>query len=188
MSFDVIIVGSGATGSWAAKLLTERGVSVLLLEAGPPVAEVETGAHVNGHAESARQVVQSQCYAFNTDTRHLFVDDMENPYETPPEAPFVWIRSRLVGGRTVLWHRVALRMSDRQFKAASLDGFGANWPLTYVELQPYYDAVERFLGVCGIASNLEEIPDGPFLPAKLSESAQAFKHAVELEWPDRHVT
>jgi choline dehydrogenase-like flavoprotein len=188
MNFDVIIVGAGATGSWAAKLLTERGLSVLLLEAGPTRAAVEATARSNGSAEAARQIVQSQCYAFNTDTRHLFVDDLDNPYETPNQAPFVWIRMRLVGGRTVLWHRVALRMSDRQFKAASLDGLGADWPITYAELQPYYDAVERFLGVCGMYSNLEEIPDGLFLPATLSEPAQIFKQAVELEWPDRHVT
>lgn len=186
MIFDVIVVGSGATGSWASKLLTESGLTVLLLEAGPAGSHEKT-VRVNG-AAGTRQAVQSQCYAFNADTRHLFVDDIDNPYETLSEPPFVWVRMRRVGGRTVLWHGVVLRMSDRQFKAASRDGFGADWPIGYATLQPHYDAVERFLGVTGIAAKLDEIPDGPFLPATLSEPAQRFKEAIELEWPDRHVT
>jgi choline dehydrogenase-like flavoprotein len=181
VSFDAIIVGSGATGSWAAKLLTESGLTVLLLEAGAPLAEVASDY-------AARQSVQSRCYAFNCNTRHLFVDDVDNPYETPPESPFVWIRTRLVGGRTLLWHRVALRMSDRQFKAASLDGFGADWPIGYADLQSYYAAAERFLGVCGIEANIDEIPDGCFQPASLSAPVQLFQQAVQREWPDRYVT
>lgn len=181
MSFDAIIVGSGATGSWAAKLLTEGGLTVALLEAG-------TLLHADAAATGARQGIQSQCYAFNTDTRHLFVDDVDNPYETPAASPFVWIRARHLGGRTVLWHGVVLRMSDRQFKAASLDGFGNDWPISYADLKPYYDAAERFLEVRGIPGNIEEIPDGLFWPTTLSESARGFKEAVESEWPDRHVT
>ena len=192
MSFDAIIVGSGATGSWAAKTLTENGLTVLLLEAGPPIGsgtgEPPLQTHANHAAATARQPIQSRCYAFNADTRALFVDDVDNPYETPPEMPFVWIRMRVVGGRTVLWHGVSLRMSDRQFRAASLDGFGADWPITYADLQPHYDAVERFLGVRGIAANLEEIPDGPFLPTQLSKSAQELKQVIQRVWTDRHVT
>jgi choline dehydrogenase-like flavoprotein len=184
MGFDAIIVGSGATGSWAAKLLTEQGLAVVLLEAGPFAGNGGT----DRNPEVGRQPVQSQCYAFNADTRHLFVDDVDNPYETAPGKPFVWIRMRQVGGRTALWHRVALRMSDRQFKAARVDGFGTNWPVSYADLQPYYDRVERFLGVSGIAANLEEIPDGPFLPASLSAPARDIKRAIEREWPERHVT
>ena len=79
-------------------------------------------------------------------------------------------------------------MSDRQFKAASFDGFGLDWPITYADLQPYYDEAERFLEVCGIAANLDEIPDGVFSPTQLSAPAQTFKEAIRLEWPDRHVT
>jgi glucoside 3-dehydrogenase (cytochrome c) catalytic subunit len=183
--FDAVIVGSGATGSWAAKLLTEGGLSVLVLEAGPSVTTAEAD---QGDATDARRPIQSQCYAFDSATRHYFVDDIDHPYETPADKPFTWIRMRLVGGKTALWERVALRMSDRQFKAASLDGVGIDWPVTYTDLQPYYDAAERFLGVCGIMENFEEIPDGSFLPTRLGRTAQAFKQAVELEWPDRPVT
>ena len=93
MSFDAIIVGSGATGSWAAKLLTERGLTVALLEAGRPAA-AEQAPHGGAEQNSAgaRQTVQSRCYAYDSDTRHLFVDDVDNPYEAPPGAPFTWIR------------------------------------------------------------------------------------------------
>jgi choline dehydrogenase-like flavoprotein len=184
MSCDAIIVGSGATGSWAAKLLTERGMTVLLLEAGPCV----TDARSESAGLDDRQPIQSRCYAFSAATRHLFVDDVDNPYEMHPEIPFLWIRSRQVGGRMAVWHRVALRMSDRQFKAASLDRFGSDWPLTYSELRPHYDTADRFLAVSGLAANLEELPDGPFRPATLSGIAIDIKHSVEHEWPDRHVT
>jgi choline dehydrogenase-like flavoprotein len=187
MHFDAIIVGSGATGTWAAKLLTERALRVLLLEAGPPVEQVETRRNFPGCADT-RQIIQSHCYAFNADTRHLFVDDVDNPYETPPGKPFIWIRMRLVGGRTVLWHRIALRMSDRQFKSASLDGFGVDWPIRYSDLKVHYDAVESYLGVCGVAADRAEIPGGPFLSASLSESAHTIKQGVENTWRNRHVT
>jgi choline dehydrogenase-like flavoprotein len=180
MSYDVIVVGSGATGSWAAKQLTEGGRTVLVLEAGPHAGAARPVGH--------RQDVQSRCYAYNEDTRHLFVDDVDNPYETPSGTPFAWIRMRLVGGRTVLWHRVALRMSDRQFKAASFDGFGSDWPISYADLQPYYDEAERFLGVAGTAARHEEIPDGVFLSAQLSPAALRFQESLQREWPDRQLT
>lgn len=192
--FDAIVVGSGATGSWAAKLLTEGGLSVLVLDSGDRMSEsgstsdrCDAGDRGAGAAAN-RQPCQAQCYAFDAGTRRLFVDDIDEPYETPADRPFAWIRMRVVGGRTVLWHRVALRMSDRQFGAASLDGFEVNWPIRYRDLRPHYDAVERFLRVTGTADNLEEVPDGAFVPVRLPAAGRMFHEAVRKQWPDRTVT
>lgn len=207
---DVIVVGSGATGGWAAKVLTERGLNVLLLEAGSRL-DVREGLRLPGSTMpgddpqsatapkpkddragagngSERQQVQSQCYAFDEGTKHMFVDDLDHPYETPADKPFTWIRMRLVGGRTALWNRVALRMSDRQFKAASIDGFGLDWPIGYSDLEAHYAAIERFVGVYGLSDGLPEVPDGCFIPAALSKAALEFKRSVEMRWPERRVT
>lgn len=186
-SFDAIVVGSGATGGWAAMDLTERGLRVALLEAGPLLDGGEPLPDARDVGE--RQLVQSRCYAFDPSTAHLFVDDVENPYAAPEEAPFTWIRSRVVGGRLHTWGRTSVRMSDWDFKAASRDGVGEDWPISYADLAPHYDRVERFLGVCGGADGIAQIPDGQFTePPPLSGGERLFKAAVERRWPTRSVT
>ena len=184
--FDAIVVGSGATGGWAAKELTESGLRVALIEAGPLPADAEAPA---GPADSARQAIQSRCYAYDEATAHLFVDDVDNPYSTAEGEPFEWIRSRLVGGRMHLWGRTCLRMSDAELKAASHDGAGEDWPVSYADLAPCYDRVERFLRVCGTPEGVARIPDGPFLePPPPTRGERGFKAAVERRWSDRTVT
>lgn len=211
-TYDVVVVGSGATGGWAVKTLTELGLQVLLLEAGPyfdlreelrksvsreldskhsqdaPTSKYEPSADDGSQRSHDRHPIQSQCYAFDETTKHMFVDDVENPYVVPADKPFNWIRMRLVGGRTALWNRVVLRMSDRQFKASSIDGFGSDWPITYADLAPYYEAIEQFAGVYGIREGLTEVPDGAFIPVALSKPALDFKSSVETTWPERKVT
>jgi choline dehydrogenase-like flavoprotein len=207
-TFDAIVVGGGATGGWAAKLLTEQGHSVLLLEAGPQLdiqselRNLLAAATSSGRADSfreagesnepctslRRQAVQSRCYAFNARTRHLFVDDLDNPFVSCGAEPFTWIRARAIGGRTMLWNRVVLRMSDWQFKATSRDGLGVDWPISYADLQNDYTDVESFLGVQGMRENFAEVPDGCFVPTKLSNVAIEFQRSVETRWPERRVT
>lgn len=190
--FDVIVIGSGATGSWAAKLLTEGGMTALVIDSGG--LGTDHGPECSGNGRDGeggapeRQQWQSHCYAYGADTSHLFVDDVDQPYETPRDSPFAWVRMRVVGGRTVLWHRVVLRMSDRQFAAASLDGVEVDWPVRYGDLQPHYDAAERFLGVSGIEEDLDEVPDGVFLPTTLPAAGEEFRKAVQQTWPGRRVT
>ena len=187
-SFDAIVVGSGATGCWAAKGLTQGGLRVVLLEAGPmlPFGGVPPGASV---VDAERQQVQARCYAFDERTSHLFVDDVDNPYSCPEEAPFDWIRSRLVGGRLHTWGRTSVRMSEWDFKAASLDGIGEDWPISYRDLSPYYDRVERFMQVCGVAEGLAQMPDGSFVESPPPTSGErAFKSTTERRWPARRVT
>ena len=189
MSYDAIVVGSGATGGWAAKELTERGLRVALVEAGPlfPVEANGLGpARADGRQ---RQPIQSLCYALNEHTAHLFVDDVDNPYSFPEGRPFHWIRSRQVGGRLHVWGRVSPRMSDYEFKAAGRDGVGEDWPIEYADLAPYYDRVERYLGVYGVAEQVPQMPDGVFLaPPPLSTGEEELRTAIHRRWGTRRLT
>ncbi len=174
--FDAIVVGSGASGGWVAKELTERGMQVLMLEAGPPrLPERDFTEHIwpygtrfRGFGDQktllTKQPVQRLCYACDEYSHQFFVNDEEHPYTFPPDKPFMWIRGRQVGGKTFCWARVSYRYSDNEFQAASKDGYGENWPITYNELAPYYDLVESFIGVSGSREGLPQLPDGKFLP------------------------
>ncbi len=195
--FDVIVVGSGAAGCWAAKELTEQGLGVLLLEAGRAIrAEVDYPLPALPERRVAtrlkhgftRQTMQMRCGMFSARTRHFFVDDRENPYTTPSGKPFNWFRGRQVGGRLHTWARLVYRLSDLELKAASRDGYGVDWPLSYVDLAPYYDRVEAFLGVHGSADGIPTLPDGIYdEPFPMTEGEAAFKRAVESAFPGRRV-
>ena len=177
--FDALIVGSGATGGWAAKELTEAGFEVALLEAGPKTGPEQFGEHVppyelkfrdtrpNGVASPniARlrpmHAKQGACSEVNY---KWFANDIENPFTTPADKPFVWVRARALGGRTLLWGRQSYRLGDLDFKAASRDGVGVDWPFSYEDLAPYYSKVERFVGISGRKERIPHFPDGDFLP------------------------
>jgi choline dehydrogenase-like flavoprotein len=197
--FDAVVVGSGAAGGWAAKELTERGMRVILLDAGPlmgaPAVPSEASEQTCGVSECSdatpsrqAQPIQSTCYVYAPDTRHLFVDDVANPYTTPDGLPFVWIRGRQVGGRTLTWAGHSYRMSDYEFKAASRDGYGDDWPICYADLAPYYDLVESVSNVCGSIEGLSNLPDGCFTsPMPLSNAELHFQKAITSKWTDRRV-
>ena len=174
--YDAVIVGSGASGGWVAKELTERGMRVLMLEAGPPRLptrdftehvwpyQVKYRGFGNRQALLELQPIQRLCYACDEFSHQFFVDDHENPYTFPADKPFMWVRGRQVGGKTFCWARESYRYSDYEFRAASRDGYGEDWPLSYKDLAPYYDKVEAFIGVSGSREGLEQMPDGQFLP------------------------
>jgi choline dehydrogenase-like flavoprotein len=174
-AFDVIVVGSGASGGWACKRLSEAGLKVALLEAGKPQSDRNFREHTpafdlkyrNLAPEILRKTrpIQSKFDVCSEYTYDWFANDVEEPYTTPAEKPFDWMgRVRMTGGRTNVWGRVCLRFSDWDFKAASHDGYGEDWPLSYKDLAPYYDLVEEYVGITGMAEGLEEIPDGKFHP------------------------
>ena len=171
--YDVVVVGSGATGGWAAKVLSESGLKVVLVEAGRKISSQEFTEHMpayklkfrNHSPELARtRPIQKACYACTEYNYDWFVNDLENPYTTPEDKPFTWQRLRVVGGRSMVWGRQSYRLSDLDLKAASHDGYGADWPVSYRELAPYYDIVERYVGISGRAEGHPALPDGQFLP------------------------
>jgi len=166
--YDVCIIGSGAAGGTAAKVLTEGGSNVVMLEAGPalhpetdykehvwPYQLPHRGAGVGGKAMADF----SEFLAPNGSW------DIEGePYTNAPGSRFRWFRSRIVGGRTNHWGRIALRFAPVDFKSRSTDGMGDDWPITYEDVAPYYDKVESYIGVFGTAENVSSAPNGVFLP------------------------
>lgn len=168
--YDVCIVGSGAAGGAAAKVLTERGLDVVMLEAGPmlDVAKHYTehtwtynlqhralGVGGSGYnAEGSREL----------DVAHIGGRFRGEPYSNAADSPFSWTRARILGGRTNHWNRVALRFAEADFRVRSLTGMGSDWPITYQDLAPYYDKVESFIGVYGSREGIPSAPDGIFQP------------------------
>ena len=199
--FDVVVVGSGAAGSFAAKELTERGLRILLLEAGPNITSHDFRVDPRGPRDAGIQLwdramaavsgqpIQSRVMFFGKQTGHLFVNDREHPYSTPKDAPFLWIRGKQLGGRLHTYGRMLLRWSDYDFKAASRDGFGIDWPIGYSDLAPYYSRAESFLGIYGRNEQLKNLPDGDFIgQAWLTGAEEHFKQAIQMNWPDRTAT
>ena len=173
-AYDAIVVGSGITGGWAAKELTEKGLRTLVLEAGRaidprkdytegvPVWETRFRGLGDRRWRDEYQAVQQRWS--DEWTQQFFVSDVQNPYTTPEGMPFIWIRGRQVGGRSITWGRQCYRWSDLDFEANARDGIAVDWPLRYADLAPWYDYVEDFIGVSGQAEGLSQVPDGKFLP------------------------
>lgn len=196
--YDVVVVGSGAAGGFAVKELTERGFEVLLLEAGRPIGLDDFKTDFTGPREKGIQLwarvkaalkgqpIQSKVALYAKQLSHLFVNDREHPYSTPPDKPFLWIRGKQLGGRMHTYGRMLLRWSDYDFKAASRDGFGEDWPISYADLDPYYDRVEAFLGIRGCPDNVPNVPNGNFVgPSKLSAAERDFQSKTVNHWPER---
>ena len=188
---DAIVVGSGAAGGWAAKELTEAGLRVLLLEAGPerkPAGAARAWAtRLWRHARGAQPVQELQPQYWIKDP-DLFVKDVEHGYSTPSERPFAWTRGRQLGGRTPLWSGVTLRLSDHELAASECDGHGPSWPIRYRDLAPWYDRVERFLRIHGTREGLPQVPDGRFVGARpLTRAERRWGDRVAAVWPDRRL-
>ncbi len=199
IDFEVIVVGSGISGGWAAKELTEKGVKTLLLERG---RHVEHGADYIGEDKdpwelkfrddvdrklaNQRHPIQKKCYAFKDSTKHFFADDIDHPYSQEEGNDFDWIRGHHLGGRSLLWHRQSYRLSEMDFNSNKRDGHGVDWPVRYDDLKGWYDHVEEFVGVSGTNEGLAQLPDGKFLPPiGFNCAEEEFKKRLESKYDDR---
>ena len=182
--YDVLIVGSGHSGGMAAKILTEQGISCLMLNAGPE-ADYEKdrslkAAHelpYRGFNKPGRLPHVFQANEFNA---NQWVDEKEVPYTTPEDAPYNWVRVRLLGGRSLFWARQSFRLSDLEFKAADIDGSGENWPISLSDMAPFYSRVEEIFRVSGRKEGLPQFPDGNFIETNYPPDSESLKRFTEL--------
>lgn len=173
-TYDAIVVGSGISGGWAAKELTEKGLKVLLLERGRNIEHIKDYVNANKEAwdyphrgRRTQQMIQDypvlkRDYPLNETNLNYWVNEKESPYTEVKR--FDWFRGYHVGGRSLMWGRQSYRWSDLDFEANAKDGIAVDWPVRYKEIEPWYDYVERFAGISGNRDGLPQLPDGQFLP------------------------
>ncbi len=199
--FDAIVVGSGITGGWAAKELTEAGLKVLMIERGRDIQHGDYPRETKAPWDlpfrgEGDQTLYTSDYAVQRLNRHFteftqdhFVNDRENPYVTADDTRFTWFRSYQLGGRSLTWGRQCYRWSDYDFGANARDGRGTDWPIRYADLAPWYDKVESFVGVSGAHEGLAQLPDGKFQPAMaLNVVELAMRERIRAKWPERVLT
>jgi choline dehydrogenase-like flavoprotein len=207
-TYDAIVIGSGAAGGMAAHVMTSQGMRVLMLEAGrkldldkelkstewpyqhPRRGGLPPGQHPLSFNEYtirqppyADRSPYSKVYSYvqgggGADySKNIVVDEKEHPYTG---TNYAWVRARCLGGKTNIWGRLALRLSDYDFKAKSRDGYGENWPISYTDIAPYYDRVDRYLGIAGVSENLPHLPDSIFQrPTRLTTSEVTLRNALK---------
>jgi choline dehydrogenase-like flavoprotein len=206
-TYDAIIIGSGAAGGMAAHALTSQGLNVLLLEAGKHLntsTELKSLEWPYQHPRRGDMPPDSHALVFNEYTirkppyaaglrhkhvysyvqswggsdysKNIVVDEKDNPYTG---TNYAWVRARLLGGKTNIWGRLALRLSDYDFKAKSRDGYGEDWPISYADIQPYYDRVDQYLGISGVKENLPHLPDSIFQrPTRLNAAEVRLRESM----------
>ncbi|MFN7688583.1 MAG: GMC oxidoreductase [Sphingobacteriales bacterium] len=197
-TYDVIVIGSGISGGWAAKEFCEKGLKTIVLERGRDVKHLKDYPTTNmmpwefEHRGDLTQAIKdanpvvSKCYAFREDALHFFVKDAEHPYVQ--EKPFDWIRGYQVGGKSLLWARQTQRWSAYDFEGPARDGYAVDWPIRYNDLAPWYSYVEKFAGISGNKDGLDILPDGEFLPPiELSCVEKYFQESIAKHYPERPV-
>lgn len=197
-TYDAIVIGSGMSGGWAAKEFCEKGLKTLVLERGRMVKHIEDYPTMNkepweseNHFAFTEEERKNQHKQINTGidgfNKHFFVNDLENPYQE--EKPFAWFRGYQVGGRSLTWGKHSYRLSDIDFSANANDGHGTDWPIRYKDIAPWYDYVEKFVGICGSNMGLKQLPDQQLQPAmKLNCAEKHLQESVAENFDGRVVT
>ena len=198
MIYDAIVVGSGMSGGWAAKELTERGLKVLMIEGGRNVEHIKDYPTTNKrpweypHRGKVPFAIKEQYktvnkhYIFSESTLHFLLKDAEQEYIQ--EKPFDWIRPNQVGGKSLLWARHTQRWSDFDFEGPTRDGFAVDWPIRYKDLASWYSHVEKFVGISGNKDGLAILPDGEFLPPfEMTCLEKHFQESVSANYKERNV-
>jgi choline dehydrogenase-like flavoprotein len=207
-TYDAVVIGSGAAGGMAAHVLTARGMNVLMLEAGRrldvdkelksmewPYQHPRRGEMPPGHHALTLNEYTIRQPPYGTDSKfpklysyvqgwggadyskNIVVDEREHPYTG---TNYAWVRARVLGGKTNIWGRLALRLSDHDFKAKSRDGYGEDWPISYKDVAPYYDRVDRYLGISGVRENLPHLPDSLFQrPTRLTAAEVTLRNSLK---------
>ncbi len=198
LTYDAIVVGSGISGGWAAKELTEKGLRTLVLERGRLVKHVEDYPTMNldpwdmelrgglTAEELDRHYKNGRAGFVGKDTEHFWANDRENPYTEIK--PFLWIRAHQMGGRSILWGKQTYRWSDIDFAANAQDGHGVDWPIRYRDIEPWYTYVEQYAGISGSKEGLKQLPDSHFLPPmEMNVVEKAVKERIEKNHAGRNL-
>jgi choline dehydrogenase-like flavoprotein len=198
-TFDAIVVGTGITGGWAAKELTEKGLTVLLLERGGNVEHPNYETAIKNpwefdhrgrltQQDRENHFIQTRHYSINEYCKHYYINDKQNPYGEVKR--YDWVRANVVGGRSLLWARACYRWGNIDFEANAKDGYGVDWPIRYKDLEPWYDYVEKFIGVSGQSeTGFAHFPNMVLQPAmEMNCVEKDFKSRAAKNFPDRLVT
>jgi choline dehydrogenase-like flavoprotein len=198
-TYDAIVVGSGVSGGWAAKELTEKGLKVLMLDRGKHLEHVKDYPEANRHPweykHRGRRTIAmekshpflSRDYPYSEYNAHYWFDDLKAPYDEKKR--FDWFRPDIVGGKSIMWGRQSYRLSDIDFEANLRDGIAVDWPIRYKEIAPWYDYVETFAGISGQAEGLPQLPDGKFQPPMdMNCVEKEVKKGIESNFKGRVVT
>ena len=199
LTYDAIVIGSGVSGGWAAKELTEKGLRVLMLERGKQLE------HVTGYENALKNPWESKYdgrltieqieshpklsrdYPYNEMTANYWLNDSDSLYKEVKR--FDWFRPNIVGGKSIMWGRQSYRLSDLDFEANLREGIGVDWPIRYQDLQSWYSYVERFAGISGEKLGLPQLPDGEFLPPmEMYFVEKEVRQRLEKAYPGRHMT
>lgn len=199
MTFDAIVIGSGISGGWAAKELTEKGLRVLMLERGRPLEHVtgyENAMKAPWELQYAGRLTTKQIethpklsrdYPYNEMTEKYWMTDTDSLYKE--EKRFDWFRPNIVGGKSIMWGRQSYRLSDLDFEANLKEGIAVDWPIRYADIAPWYSYVEKFAGISGEKLGLPQLPDGEFLPPMdMFHVEKEVKQRLEKHFPGRHLT
>jgi choline dehydrogenase-like flavoprotein len=198
-TYDAIVVGSGISGGWAAKELTEKGLKVLLLERGRDVKHVkdyETALKNPWQFKHRGKITQEQKkthpyvsrdYPYSEHNQSFWMKDSDSPYTETKS--FDWFRGDIVGGKSLMWGRQSYRLSPMDFEANQKDGIAVDWPIRYKDIAPWYSYVEKFAGISGQNEGLEQLPDGEFLPAmEMNCVEKEVKKRIEKNFKGRIMT